>query len=315
MSYPNAGASLRRLPGRQYVDSARQLRQEFLAGRVDTEAFLKAYAYHRPKTKAERFQNQVQSYATASLVIEQFWEYLHEQPFERLLMQFAERYRGKTHTNRVQGFNLCFLGALDAIRNLYVDQAKKRKAGEPITPEYEKLVCFFAVARRRHQKLGGLPFPSMADLVTMTARMAQVAPAVFKRDTGRELPQEGLFCLLRHPYLLRLYVEIMANDRPSTHPLFARLEGAQKSDLNNLSLCFDPDCFEIYQRGGLMCMQLRAEVVQKHLAYYKKAADRRAKRGKPAPQVLGCPALYTGKLTEMHTWVRELFERWYAATA
>ena len=111
--------------------------------------------------------------------------------------------------------------------------------------------------------------------------------------------------------MLRLCVEIMYNDRKSTHPLFAKLEGAKRGDLNDVNRKFGTQFFEIHEEDGTRSLRIKPAVMAEYCSHYAKAALRRKKRNKPAPRVLGCPALYTGQFRDMYEWVCKHFEDWY----
>ncbi|MEJ0053345.1 MAG: hypothetical protein WDN10_01270 [bacterium] len=317
MPCPHA-SRLGRLPGRQYATIARQLSDDFLSGRISPEEFLKQNSLAVPKSAEARFRIRTQGYALASLVIEHFWMYLQTQakPIEQVLRQFAELHRGQSHTERAQGFAQYFNVLLQLLHNQYVEEHRaNRSRGGARSLEHDWLVVYMTVGRVQHRKFKRLPMPSMADLVMMLARIAEVAPVVFLRDTGRPLLQQELFELLEHPSLLQLFVDIMMNDRSSTHPLITRLEGTKKLDLNNPHQSFSRDCFEICSCNDAFTLRIKPEIIERHRLHYLKAAKKRDKRQKLHPQVLGCPVLYTGKFADMHYWVIERFRQWYIDSA
>lgn len=311
MTHPTA-AGLGRLPGRIYDQRPRHVRQALLSGEISAEQFIGENMTGLPKTRAARFENKVKSYATASIVINRYWEYVQAQPIGPIMAKMKPQYSVAQHDERVKNFLKVMLLLLDKTRDRFIDEAGERhKAGGEMSEEDLLLLCFFAVARKRHRHLRGVPFPSMNDLIVFFGRLAQVAPAVFRRDAGREIAPQELFGLLRHPYMLKLCTELMSNDRKSTHPLFARLEGASKADLNDVNRTFDPSCFEIFEERGIQSLRIKSDIMAAHCSHYAKAAQRRKKRKKDSPRVLGCPVLYTGEFRNMYEWLCELFENWY----
>lgn len=304
--------SMRRIPGRVYDQAPRKLRQAFLDGAVDPESFLKENAWRYPRTAHARFDNQVKSYATASLVIDMYWELVKKQPVDLMLAHVKKKHGGGTHQEKIRSFSVILLALLKAMQNKVLDEAKERHTQKSSSPEDHILMCFFAVATKRHMHLKGLPFPSMADLVVFFARLVGVVPAVFLRDVGRPIEQHELFAIARHPSMLRLCVDVMSNDRRSTYPLFAKFEGKRRGNLNDVDRTYAPDHFEIALDRGRRYLRVKAEVIASHIAHYERADRRRKKRGKEGPRVLGCPALYTGTFREMYEWLCDRFEYWYA---
>jgi hypothetical protein len=299
-----------RLPGRSSDNSARILREQFLAGEVNIDKFLKANAWTFPRTRDARFANQVQSYATASIVIEQFWEYLKAQPVPGFMAHLRENCDSDSYDERIHAFSRYCDGVIGILQNRFIDETRKQHKEKESGEAFELQLCFFSVARKRYPKLKGLPFPSSKDLVTLLARMAGVAPKVFARDMGREATREELLALLRHPSILRFFVELMSNDRKATHPLLAMFEGQDKGNLNDLGRDFDPQFFEIQVSGESMSLRIQQSVVDEHRFRHSKAAARRTKRKQPPRPVLGCPALYTGQIREMYDWTLSLMESW-----
>ena len=315
MACPHRPDTVLPLPGRAYVHDARRLRQLFEDDKIDVEQFLKEHGHSLLRSPEARFANQTQTYALGSIVIEQYWEFLQGTNVRHVLLAHAAKYKGAPHKERVLGFLRTQIALLDRIRDLFLNQMKATRAkDEPMSKELTLLICFLAVGILRHFPSQKLPVPSMGDLVTMLARIAGIAPTVYKRDRGRDLSTEELFSLLRHPYLLRLIASVMANDRRSMYPLMAKLEADPKKDLNDLGESYNPDCFEIKDENGSLSLRLKPSIIEEHRAHYEKAERRRLKRGKPPRRVLGCPALYTGKLKEIYDWILDNFEQWYVET-
>ncbi len=321
MDCPHKAAVLGRIPGRQTEDSARQLRRAFLAGEVDINDFLKKNGYGYLRTKVARRTNQVQMYATASIVIEHIWDRIKDLPVDTLFDGLKVKYGSPSHEVRSLNFIEVHLGLLEAIKRQVVAEAFDRYKKGAKTKEDAILICMFAVGSKRSktfrvpkhlkQRLNGLSFPSMADLVTLFGRIAHIAPTVFKRDIGREPTQEELFALLRQPYVMRLFVDMMTCDRPSLQPLLATLEGTERMDLNDTGRTFTAECFAVSIVEGRPVLHVRPEVVAGFRGAFEKANRRRTKSGKVSPEMLGCPALYSGKFRDMFNWVAACYEHWH----
>jgi hypothetical protein len=321
MVCPYESALLGDLPGKQSDDSARKLRRSFIAEEVDVNDFLKKNGYGFLRTKDARRINQVQTYATASIVIEQIWEHIKNLPVEKLHEELKQKYGSPLHEYRTLNFIDVHLGLLEAIKRQVVAEAFDRHEKKIKKKEDDLLICFFAVGSRRSktfrapkhlkQGLNGLSFPSMADLVTIFGRIAHIAPTVFRRDLGREPSEEELFALLRQPYFMRLFVDMMKCDRKTLFPLLTLLEGSKRLDLNDTGRTFTADCFMVSTMKGDHVLHLRPEVIAGFRSALERAAHRRARRGKSTLGMLGCPALYTGKFREMSDWVIRCFEHWY----
>lgn len=301
---------LTRLPGRHYDPSARNLRELFVSESIDIDDFLKKNAFSFPRTHLDRYQNQVNSYATASLVIEEFWDFVKETSVTVIMAELARRHASGSHTERVAAFSVSCGAVLDMFRNKFSEMEKSRRDAENRTHADNLRICFYAVARMRHRHLKGLPFPSQRDLVVLVTRMAEVLPRVFERDVGRPITREEVFELLRHPSLLRFFVELARNDRCSTYPLFALLETTGKPDLKNPRGTFRAEHFVIHEQDGERSIRLHPETAHWYRKRHERAEARQKRRGKPPRSVLGCPALYTGKFREMHEWTIALLEPW-----
>jgi hypothetical protein len=310
MASTNTVGSLTRLPGRTSDNSARALREQFLAGDIDIDNFLRANGYRFPKTSAERFANQVQTYATASIVIDQFWTYLKAEPVAAVMAQLRKNCDSDSYDECIHAFSRYCDGVISMFQKRFIDDTRRQYKKKKHTKAFEQQLCFFSVSRKRYPKLKGLPFPSSKDLVTLLVRMAGVAPKVFARDIGREATRDELLAILRHPSILRFFTEIMSNDRKATYPLFALFEGQNKGNLNDLDRDFDPQFFEIQVSGEILSLRLKQSVVNDHVCRHTKAAKRRAERNQPPRPVLECPALYTGHIGEMYNWTLSLLESW-----
>jgi hypothetical protein len=303
-----------RLPGRVRDSSARKLRTRFLSGSVDLDAFLKENAFHLPKTAAGRYDLQAKVYGVGSIVIDHFWGYLQDQPVRLIMEQMLEPRRSLSFDERLQEFPICLNGVINLFRDRFTTEARASPgAGKEDSP-FSMLVCYAAlmVQRSRHLRLErtGVAFPSMADLPTLLARMARVAPLLFRRDVGREPNRDELHALLAHPNTLRMFLAIMVNDRKATYPLFRLFESKGKINLNDLRGRFVPDGFTLHRDGDARWISIQPEMLASHRALHEKAARRRLKRDQPPRPALGCPVLYTGKFRNMYDWTLELMERW-----
>jgi hypothetical protein len=312
MACPHQNGSLMRLPGIEYDDSARAMRAKLLAEGLKVDALFASGVWKRPRTKAARFENQVQSYALESIVIELYWTYLKTQPSRKMMAIGKQNLdaASKPYEERILTFSQACSALITMLQNRFVDLTKSRNADGTRSREDEAMLCLFTVVRHRHQHLKCLPFPSMKDLVTLLARVAGVVPKVFERDMGRTPRREEIIALVRHPSILRFFVEIMSNDRKSVEPLLALFEGQKKSNLNDLTRVFVPEHFEIHECGGSRTLRVKPLVIEKHRMRHLKIEKRRKKRGNAPPKVLSCPALYAGLFREMFGWTADLLEDW-----
>lgn len=310
MTCPHAESSLMRLPGRTTDTSARRLRDQFIANEIDSEEFLATNAYRYPRTSAARFENQIQAYATASIVIDNFWDYLQRQPVREMMAKLHETRGSGSFHERLHTFSTYCDAIIGLFQKRFVEHLRAKYTAGERTGAFVSYICFAAVARRRHRGLKGVPFPSMKDLPTLLVRIAGVIPVVFERDIGRAATRDEIHAVLAHPSLLRLFIEIMMNDRKAMHPLLGRLEISQKIDLNNLNGSYDPQYFSIEEKSGTYFLRLSSRIVEQHRRKHEKAAARRLRRGQGLRPALGCPALYTGQFREMYAWTLELLVPW-----
>jgi hypothetical protein len=309
MTCPHKTEGLRQLPGKKYDDSARVLRQQFLDDKVDLEKFVGDYANHFPRTSDERFAYQIRAYGLAAVVITNFWSYMKAQPIAELLVYMKEKFYGTSYDEQVSNFFLCCNAIIGQYQNKYIKDVRKEKDGVR-SKDFDSFLCFAGVARQRRKKMGGVPFPSTKDLTAMVTRMAHVIPLVFERDMGRPPDKREIFALLRHPSVGRFFIDIMMNDRPSTHPFIHMLEGNIPHSLNESKGRFDPKYFELDRCEDVLFIRLRSDVVAEHRARFIRADKRRLKRKKPLKPVLGCPVLYTGLFKEKYDWMINLLEGW-----
>lgn len=297
-----------RLPGRRYDHSARLLREQFLADEIDIEQFLKNNAFHLPRTNEARYLNQIHSYATASLVIEQFWNYLKQCPIDENMEKLRENYGHLPYTERLQAFDRLLCKVINIYRDRFMAEMQTRSKQEDKGAVFTFVLCFVSVARMRHRKLKGRRFPSPNDLISIIARLAEVARPVYERTVGRVASSHEVAALVGHPSLIRFCVGLAINDRAAMHPLTARLMG--KSKLKSMSDMFQPEFFEIGQVNDEHILRVKQEVLEDHFKRHEKAAARRMRRHQPPRPSLGCPALYTGEFRNMYEWTVSLIEPW-----
>ena len=315
MTCSRARHRLGRLPGKNYDRVARDLRDAFLSGKVVPELFVAENLENPPQTFQDHFENKVKSYATASIVIDQLWSLLQSQDSSTALVA-AKKKSKETVANEfvdVLNFMIFAMSEVNRSQKQLVDGLTSRMNSATRTHADKLAMCFFAVARDRHPDLGGVPIPSMNDLIVFFGRLAMVALTVFARDVGRKPTWSEYLKLLRHPCILRLCVEIMSEDRLDAHPLFPLLVIEGDGDLNDLGQVFDPAHFEIREEAGIQSMQITHDFMEAYCATRAARAIESQMKDCMTPRVLRCPALYTGHFRDMYMWTVDLFEQWHAA--
>lgn len=298
---PEKRPTLARLPAQEQDAAARDRRKEIESLSL-TQEELNAF------THAETDATKVESYAVASFVIEQFWDYLkkHElgtQERDSVL----EPLPGEGETIAQQ-----FAHALSTRLNEYRDRfvadlqtSLDAKADGEISKAEALVLRYFSVNVGRGE---GLAFPSMNDLVSLIARMADVVPKVYERDAGRASTDEELYASIAHPATKRLFFEMMTNSRDILLPVIARMEGATYADLDDYTRSFRDTFFAIqHDAQGGEYVGFRPEAAQWFRNVFTIVAENRAASGDVPPRALQCPVLYTGKFIEMYDWVADEF--------
>jgi hypothetical protein len=301
--------SLAQLPAQTQDSSARSRRAELVQTVPATAEELAALAFDVGSLEDDA--RKVESYATATFVIEQFWLFLKEETqAEKTRSQLEEQvWEGETRAER---FTLALNTVLDGLQKQYFRdlQAKVGGQDEQLSTTDALMVRYFALQKAEGKGPG---FPSMKDLVTLVGRMAVVIPKVYERDLRRAPTETELIQSLKHRSLKRFFMEIMTNSKEVSLPLFALLEGEDRPNLDDYHRAFDPKYFvSVEQEDGARVVQIDPEIVSSYRALITRVAEKRASEGKVPPRALQCPALYTGYFVEMHDWVVDAFDRFEA---
>lgn len=303
-----AGVSLARLPGQTVSNAARHLRQQLQESTVTPEQLLQEQEA-RGEADTASFAHRTAVYATASLIIDQYWAYTQKQPLPPEVARVKELAREMSLEGRIRAFTLGYLVLLKGTQEGYVGDVKQRvTVDKQMSEEDQSFLAFGMLSRSRHGS-EAVPMVSMADLVVMFGRAAEVAPSVFRRDIGRTPSTGELVAMLRRPHLMRLFVEMMSNGRDAVYPLFAMLEGETQPDLDDTSRTFKAECFEVREEQGGYSLRLREGLA----AAYRSARPPTPPHRLRGEEPLGCPALYTGKFREMYEWICDGLEAWLAA--
>lgn len=274
-----------------------------MTGEELIEQFFSKSDYEPSTLKAE-------SYAVASFVIEQFWDYLKQRFSTESLRLEGSKETGNTTSQR---FALSLTKALNTYRDQYVEYARqslKNKEDKEMTKSDLFLLKYFQL---RHEGKEAPGVPSMNDLVSLIGRMGDVVPKVYERDLKRQPTDDELFSALDHPSLKRLFMELMTNSREAASIVLILLEGGEDFDLDDPTREFDPKYFLVKEfEKGERSVILRPEVAQRFRDVSEAIADTRARDGNESPRALQCPVLYTGAYVEMHEWVVSEFKKFYA---
>jgi hypothetical protein len=289
--------SLARLPGQIIDNAARERRRALETEEISTESVVRNIEIQSEK---DFYVKNVERYALASYTIEIFWDYL-KQKLEDDSAAFQEQL--SRNAPKEAGISERFMTALNATlavyRDRFIDEYQKRSNQD--APSKESLLVMRYLCSGDEEELS---FPSMADLVTMVGRVAEVTPRVFERDLGRAPTAEEINSSLRHPSLKRLFVGMMTNSRLRLLPTSAYLENEAEADLNDYSRVFDPKFFGVVAHDGeAPYVRMYPKAVQWFRDTWEIAAEKLAAEGSAPARALTCPALYTGKFSEMHDWI------------
>lgn len=309
MHCPRKRGELAHLPGQTRSDSARILYAQLKAGEVDPAEFLKVF--DMSGKWAHPVSLETLSYASAAVVIDQYWSHIRQFSYEEVLARAEPNdERPESYEAQVDEFQYFLLHFLRSTQLEYVNNIRSRLAEKPRTREDEISFCFFLSAIRLNPSLTALPMVSMADLVVWLGRLAKVAPALFKRDVATHPSFQDVVAALRHPGTLRLTSGLMTNTREMLYPFFAWFEGTKVANLDDVGRCFQSGAFRLISTETGRYFAVTPDVV----GTIRSRIEELAPSTGSLPLAFGCPALYSGKLKEMHEWVLTLFEKWVTAT-
>lgn len=295
-----AETSLGNLPGQDQDPAAREIRRRLEASAEEPRALVRPDAIDVIGQKNEALLTS-EMYAVSSFVIEQFWEYLKGVP-KTDLMDLAPA-SGSVYERFATA---CAAFQTMHWKGFYDDAMQRLKTpGYVLTKSDALYLRYLQLAGARFGKTGS---PSMTDISSLTARMAEVAPRVFQRDRGRLPTEEEHLALLRHPSLLRFYGQLMTNSREALFPLFMKLEGSEDFNLDDYSRTFQEEYFEIREEeDGTLALRLKEEVAQAYVQRLTELAKEMKDAGDTPPQALQCPVLYTKITKEIMDWVLDEF--------
>jgi hypothetical protein len=300
--------SFANMPGQRQDSSARDRRQQLEELSDPIETLAEELAPDHIGLESE--EHTTESYATATFVIEEFWEYLRELFSVEPLTLDATTVPGDTTAKRFVG---ALNGALTALQSDFTSNFVKSLKEKGIADVTKTDILVSRYFQLQHEKTGSVGFPSMKDLVTMIGRMADVIPEVYQRELGRVATEEELFASLQHPSLKRLFMEMMTNSKAAINPVFAQMEKGHAVNLDDYEGGFNPEYFTIERSDQDHQVKFKPEIAQRYREVYMQNAEQRAKDGKIPPRALQCPVLYTGKFIEMYDWVEDEFEKFYQA--
>lgn len=254
----------------------------------------------------------VESYATASFVIEQFWEMLQCDDLEGFRATVREHLTTVAPT--IPEIAAALRPAIQQKQHQFITAFIERvRPGESVSTEDALFMRYVENSQKRISS-EGLPFPSMLDLPALYARWLVVSEKVYERDLGSVPAREELFTVVDTPQTKRLLMEVMTNSRSVANFILVILENEGKpyADLDDPNGTFDPGRFSLQtSEKGARYVSVRPDIVERIVTSFGHAAVTRAEAGKEPFRALQCPVLYTGTFSDMFDWTAARFKEFY----
>lgn len=297
--------SLAKLPGQTQDPSAKIAREEMRI--LSADDHINAIEVERSAEEMD-----VESYATASYVIEQFWQFLREGDLKEFDSIVVKELEGKTRG--ITEVTAALRPAIKEYQRKFVNEVGKRvRSNEPLSVEDALAIRFMDNSRKRHHREQS-GFPSMLDLPAFYARLLAVTEEVYERDTGARPTREQVFAAVDTPQSKRLIMELMTNSRDMANVVLGILENKGKpyADLDDPTGRFDPERFSLQPSSkGDMVIGIKPEVRSRLVSVLTKIALDKSDQEREPKRALQCPVLYTGALSGMFDWTSEQFRKYY----
>ena len=298
--------SFARLPAQIHSKDARALRKDLIQTPLTGDEL---FSYRKPaETETDYHTLRIESFATGSVVIEEFWKFLlksvQERPLE-IIVDDASLTLG-------QKFTKGFKSATSERANEFRAHAKDRMAKNTYEREDIILARFFD-AFKKTQKVEEDVIPSVDEITAFVGRFADLIPKVFERDIGRRPTDDELFETLRKPSLKQIQVGLMSNERECSLGVLGLLEGHRRGDTSKLDRQLKPECFTLVRDAAGFEVVLRKELLERIHLVFSATEKKMISEGIPLSQSLHCPLLYTGLFNDMYEWTIEEFKKFYYA--
>jgi len=295
--------SLARLPGQTQDPRARQLRAEIQKSTSEGDALFDERRIKTPEGEIDTDLLQIEAYATASFMIEEFWDH-----FKTRVQGLPAPIEPAARVNPIEeakAFTQAYDDFLSPLQREYqLSLIERIKSKTPMTKEDTLMMRFMDAAFERMGKRGGIPFPSMKDLIAIFGRIAGITSGVYARDRGAVPDSELVMRLLTHPAARHTLSGMMTNSRALLNPIVSKLEGSDHPDLDNHSRAFKAEHFAIgTDSSGKEYIGLQPALVSWIRTQYEGMARKFEEEGTVPARALQCPVLYTGKFDEMYGWI------------
>ena len=298
--------SFARLPAQIHSSDARELRKDLIQTPLTGDEL---FSYRKPAdTETDYHTLRIESFATGSLVIEEFWKFLVKRAKERppeIKMDDPSLTLGQNFTKGLKK------AVLEQADEFYV-HAKDRMSKNTLDREGIILARFFD-ALKKTQKIEEDVIPSVTEIIPFVGRFADLTPKLFERDLGRRPTKDELFETLRKPSLKQILVGFMSNERECSLGVLGLLEGYRRGDTADLNRQFKSECFALEKDEGGFKIALRKELMERLYRIFSDVEQKMLSEGIPLSTSLHCPLLYTGLFNEMYEWTVEEFRKFYSA--
>jgi len=251
----------------------------------------------------------VEAYTLASIVIENMWQNLRDQPeifstneSERLPItddfwkEFADHYIEITQAEKDRAF----------------ESSKEAFTNEDIEPTPADM----AAARYMYVKMldiEQLGLPSFIDFISIYTRLARAIEETSVAQTSELPTREEYEQALANTSVHNMMAEMMLNSRDATFYLITALEGTgQNGNTDDTSRSFDPKWFEFSGNveEGTFSLVPKPEVFAKVKPLIADAVEKHRSDNSPS-SVKRCPVIYTGLFKEMCQWMNHEFTHHY----